>query len=100
MPSITINVPSSGGSISVPSTASGSYQVTPGVTPVLSYQTNAGNMRPITNFGSGSWSADLTTMQCPIVGVSYLLTVYVGEPGMPPQPPQMATASRAFTRSS
>jgi len=98
MPALTISItfPPNGSSIPIPNVATGTYSGSSNP-PQLTYQINAGGMRPITNFTGTTWSINLSTADCPMVGMSNVLSVFVGNPG---PPPQMGNASSSFTRSS
>jgi hypothetical protein len=79
-PTVHIFLPS--GTTAIPCLATGTAFPSPGHVLVgMAYQINNG---PVNQFGTfipsgGSWSFPLTTVDCPIVGANYLLTVYAGE---------------------
>src|SRR6516164_8641118 len=79
-PTITISAPR--GNTPIPCQASGTASPSPGKTLTgMSCQIDSGPLIPIQNYNpnGGNWSCALTQMDCPVVGKTYLLTVYAGD---------------------
>jgi len=79
-PTITISAPPA--NTPIPCQASGTAFPSPGKTLTgMAYQIDSGPINPIQNYNpnGGNWSFGLTPMDCPVVGKTYLLTVYAGD---------------------
>jgi hypothetical protein len=82
MPQPTVGIANPAGTSAVPATAAGFAQPTAGNNLTgMAYKVNAGPLNAIGNFppGGGGWSFALRVMDCPVIGATYLLTVFAGD---------------------
>src|SRR5262245_57575767 len=78
----TVNISAPTGNTPIPCQASGTAFPSPGKTLAgMAYQIDSGPTKPIQNYNpnGGNWFFGLTPMDCPVVGKTYLLTVYAGD---------------------
>jgi hypothetical protein len=78
----TVNISAPGSSTAIACTASGNAAPSPGNTlSGMGYQIDSGPINGFQSFNpnGGLWSCGLTPNDCPVVGNTYLLTIYAGD---------------------